>query len=160
MRNRHIQMILSANEYYKGGIDGAIGPKSMKAVVDVEKDHADKYDFNPAKGTQKRRLIAAAQACLLHMGYDPGDIDGYMGVNTDEALNRFLYKQVHGKEEVIRRTAMPSAPGSKKIPTQAEVTKYYGRPGSDIRSKLVTIELPFKLRIDWKLSQKKGRRKR
>ena len=154
MNNRHIQMVLAAGNYYDGGIDGAIGTKTMKAIAAVEAKHAAAYTFDPNTTFRKRRLTAAVQAVLAELDHDPGAVDGWDGVFTQEALNAFLFKQVNGAPEEIKRTPLPAAPGSTEVPRQADVGTYYGRPGADIESKLVTIQLPFKLRIDWNLRQR------
>lgn len=153
MQNRHVQMLMAATGHYTGGIDGLIGPISMAAVGKIETEFKAKYTFDPSGSTQKRRLVAAAQACLGKLGHDPGAIDGWEGNNTSEALNAYLFKQVNGRDEVIARDPLPAAPSNGAIPRQSEVGQVYGTPGPDIENKLVMIRLPFTLRIDWNLRQ-------
>ena len=154
MQNRHVQMVLSAGKYYTTGIDGVIGPNSLAAVAAVETKHKAAYKFDPSGSTQKRRLVAATQAVLVELGFDAGTVDGWEGEFTREALNAFLFRTVNGTDEVVDRPPLPTAPGATTIPHQNDVGTVYGQPGPAIRSKLVTIELPFKLRIDWNLRQR------
>ncbi|MCP5072202.1 MAG: M15 family metallopeptidase [Rhodobacteraceae bacterium] len=161
MHNHHVQMIMAAADFYTGGIDGDIGPKSMAAMLEVETKYAEVYTFKPKTSTMKRRLVACAQACLEELNYQPGTVDGWEGSNTVEAMNAFLFREVNGKREVIDREPLPNAAvsgaGSGNIPHQNDVATVYGKPGQQIKSRLVTIDLPFKLRIDWNLRQRVSR---
>jgi peptidoglycan hydrolase-like protein with peptidoglycan-binding domain len=153
MDTRILQQLMAAAGYYTHGIDGDFGPKSFKAMLAVETKHAADYTFDPTTTTEARRRTGCAQACLAELGYSPGKIDGWNGLNTTEAINAFLYKLANGKPEVIERAPLPTAPQTSSIPRQSEVDTVYGKPGPQIESRLVTIELPFKLRIDWNLRQ-------
>lgn len=154
MQNRHIQMVLAAAKYYSGGIDGIIGPNSRNAVAAVELKHKAAYSFDPSASTQGRRLVAATQAALNELGHDAGTVDGWEGDFTREALNAFLFKAVNGKAEVIDRTPLAGASGAASIPMQSAGGAVYGDPDTQIEARLVTIRLPFKLRIDWNLHQR------
>lgn len=154
MEHRHLQMLLAATGDYTGGIDGILGPISRAAMHAVEARHKALYTFDVNSTTDARRRTAAAQACLHQLKHDPGAVDGWDGVNTTEALNAFLFKTTNGREEVVDRTAEPSFSAPTSIPTQAQVESVYGKPGPQIKSRLVTIKLPFKLRIDWNLRQR------
>ena len=154
MDNRHLQMLMAATGDYTGGIDGRLGSKSAAAMHAIEARHAAIYTFDVNSTTDARRRVACAQACLNQLGYDAGHVDGWDGVNTTEALNAFLFKTTNGKEEVIDRTPIAAFTPSSSIPTQAQVGTVYGQPGDQIKSRLKTIQLPFKLRIDWNLRQR------
>ncbi|MEO0937857.1 MAG: M15 family metallopeptidase [Pseudomonadota bacterium] len=154
MDPRHLQMLMAATGDYSGGIDGAIGPLSEAAMQAVEARHAAAYTFDHTTTTTARRRAAVAQACLNQLGHHAGFVDGWIGVNTTEALNAFLFRASNGRPEEIDRTPSPSFTPSGNIPTQAQVGSVYGAPGAQIESCLVTIQLPFKLRIDWNLRQR------
>ncbi|WP_121061376.1 peptidoglycan-binding protein [Chachezhania antarctica] len=153
MDDRDVQMTMAAAGYYNGGIDGIIGPKSWAAVAGIETEFKNRYRFDPAGSYENRRLVAALQACLNKLGFEPGTIDGWVGPNTEEALNAFLFKKTTGRDEVIPRERVSGAPGGAAIPKQSEVAAVYGRPGAEVERRLKTIELPFSLRIDWNLRQ-------
>lgn len=154
MNDRDLQLVLARTGDYTGGIDGILGAKSMAAIVAIEKRHAKIYSFDPKSTTQKRREVAALQAGLHQLGFDPGKVDGWEGVNTTEALNAFHFKTTHGRDEVIERKPEPKSIGSGSIPLQKDVGRVYGDPGSQIEGRLKSFKLPFSLRLDWNLRQK------
>jgi hypothetical protein len=157
MENRHFQMVMAASKFYDGGIDGDIGPKSLTAMHAVEAKFAQKYTFAATSTPENRRIIAATQACLDMLGHAPGAIDGWMGVNSTEALNAFLFKEVNGKPEAIERAPLPGAAisaasaSAANIPHQNDVDAVYGKPGPQIKSRLTIIELPFSLPLDFNM---------
>lgn len=153
MDSRTLQQLIAAAGYYSHGIDGDFGAKSFAAMLAVEAKHAADYTFDPTTTTETRRRTACAQACLTDLGHTPGTIDGWIGNNTTEALNAFLFKQTNGTSEVVDRTPLSTAPKSSTIPRQRDVATVYGTPGDQIKSRLVMIKLPFKLRIDYNLRQ-------
>lgn len=157
MEDRHLQMVMAATGDYSGGIDGILGPGSVAGMMALETRHRARYTFDPETTTDKRRKVAALQAGLDQSGFAPGDIDGWWGVHTEEALNAFLFKHAHGRDEEISRdpAAGFDAPGG--IPTQSQVEAVYGTPGAEIQSRLTRVELPFSLRLDWNLRQKVSR---
>ncbi|MEW9918382.1 M15 family metallopeptidase [Marimonas sp. MJW-29] len=151
MLERHIQMLMAATGDYAGGIDGAFGPVSTAAMHKVEARHDAAYTFDPTTTTDHRRRTACAQACLNQLGHDAGLVDGWIGNNTTEALNAFLFRVTNGKDEVIDREREQGFTPPANIPRQRDVAQVYGRPGAEIEARLTTIELPFKLKIDWNL---------
>lgn len=153
MENRHLQMVLSEKGFYEGGIDGILGPMSRAAISSAQSHYRSKYSFNPSRSSDKRLRTAVLQACLDDLGYEPGLIDGWWGVHTEEALNAFLYKKQNGSNEVIKRDPKGTL-GSANIPTQGEVNRVYGDPETQVPSRLVTIELPFTLTIAWGMHPK------
>lgn len=153
MDNKDVQRLLTAAGYYNGGIDGDIGSKSLTAINRILEARISECVSDPAKWSAKRRMIGAAQLVLKHAGYAVGSIDGYAGVNTEEALRAWDFFRLHGKAEEIDRT--PIKPAIKTpFPKQKDCAKFYGNPGPEIAKQLVSITLPFKMRIDWNLNQK------
>lgn len=155
MKSTEMQITWAAAGFYAGGIDGKIGPKSRKAVARIEQSS----DYSTRGMSEKRQLVAATQWCLNKLGFQAGAVDGYAGHNTRNALDALLYKLVNGKVEVVERhptnmimTGSPSTVAD--IPKQSQVHAYYGDPRGRVPSLLVTIKLPFKLRIDWNLNQR------
>jgi hypothetical protein len=148
--------VLAATGDYSGGIDGIFGPQTEAAMRLIEERHARAYRFDVNSTTELRRTVGCVQAGLTQLKYAPGAVDGWNGVNTTEALNAFLYKTTNGREEIIERRPLENfvSADAKRIPTQDEVDAVYGKPGPEIKSRLVTLELPFKLRIDYNLRQR------
>ena len=160
MNHDEAQIVLAAAGYYKGGIDGKLGMKSKAAFDAVARDHASKYALKItvwrgaiSSAANKRKRVAAVQACLNALGYEAGVIDGYVGHNTREALNALLYALANGKQEVVDRTPLAAPPTPLEIPRQSEVRAFYGDPETQVPGRLTQIELPFRLRIDYNLRQ-------
>lgn len=163
MKPEEQQIVLAAAGYYSGGIDGQLGPKSKAAFDAVHRDHEAAYTFrvgvwreHVAHHLNKRKRVAAIQACLNHLGFEAGVVDGREGHNTREALNALLYKLATGKREVVDRIVRLDRPTASGIPHQREVKSFYGDPGRGeayMRSLMTRVELPFRLRIDYNLRQ-------
>ncbi len=157
MNRKGVQKLLAVAGAYRGEIDGAIGPKSWAAIREMEQYHGAAYTFNPREAEDQRRIIAAGQAALALMKFEPGAIDGFMGKNTREAFKDFRHMQAWGTNRLVPREALPLRPAPASIPTQAQVEQVYGRPGPALEKGLVMITLPFRLRIDYNLRQTTNR---
>lgn len=159
MEKRDAQLIWKKAGFYTGGIDGDFGPLSIMAQTEIRSRHANDFTFEYDRRMTTREMIGTAQACLNVLGFEAGVVDGLEGHNTREAVNGFLYWLAEGTFEKIPRVAItPSkviAPLT--IPRQKDMKSFYGDPDRGeayMRSRMTTIELPFKLRIDWQLSQR------
>lgn len=151
MRLRDVQMLMASAGFYSGGIDGIDGPKTQAGVSRALAGAG-------ARWSKKRRLIGAAQTILNAAGFEAGTVDGYAGHNTREALAGWHYERLHGKREDVDRTPVDyQRPSHLNLPSQAEVASFYGRPGDQIKGRLETVSLPFKLRIDYNLRQRISR---
>lgn len=153
MKNREMQVVWAAAGFYHGGIDGILGAKSTAAMNAALDKHAPDYKW---RRSLTRNRVASVQACLNSLGYEAGAVDGLEGHNTREALNGLLYFLATGKKETVTREAVAKPASRADLPRQSEVRQYYGDP-ANMRSNLVTIELPFKLRIDYNLRQSTNR---
>lgn len=156
-----VQRLLAKTGYYTAGLDGVLGPQTLKAVEVIERTQKKQYPSN-VRWSDKRRAIAAAQAVLNAWKYEAGAVDGLAGHNTLEAFRAWDYFSTHGKREAVRRPALksyspPKATKGSQLPRQRDVAKFYGRPGKDIQRQLTSVILPFKVRIDWNLSSRTNR---
>lgn len=151
LSTRDVQRLLTAAGYYKGGIDGDAGPKTLAAVdtlLSARVDELPKETLSP-----RRRMVAAAQLILKHAGHEPGAIDGYSGHNTLEAFNEWAYEREHGEPENLGRYvdsdlfAGEPAPGP--WPLQADVHDFYGVVGKN----QAQIDLPYTMVIAWNTRQ-------
>ncbi|MEM1375861.1 MAG: peptidoglycan-binding protein [Pseudomonadota bacterium] len=151
-----VQRMLAHAGYYKGGLDGDIGPKTMKAVEVIERTQASQYPRGYKRWSKTRRVFASGQAMLNAWGFEAGSIDGYVGHNTKEAHAGWAYKQARGRRESVKRTPVPtsSGVGTRHIPRQKDCPAFYGRTRAEVERQLVTITLPFYFRIDWNTRQK------
>lgn len=151
---RGIQRLLAADGAYTGAIDGDFGPKSEGAVEKVLT--ARKPDA--LTWSTKRQRIAAAQAILRSLGFEPGTVDGYLGDLTREAFNAWDYRQTYGRGEILpgREVSVPVRTGllpAGTWPTQAGCESYFG-PAGGPRCTAGTVILPIPFRIAWNRSQK------
>lgn len=153
---RSAQRLLLAAGYYKGGIDGQAGPKTWEAVDKVISRHAGTaiLPITAARWSKQRRMIAAAQIVLHFAGYEPGNIDGYAGHNTMNALRAWDHFQTTGKKEELPKNPVIVLPTPKIFPLQRDCPTFYGRAMTkEVRDQLVQIDLPFPMRLDWNLGQ-------
>jgi len=161
MNKREAQTVWKKAGFYTGGIDGDIGPKSRMAMQEIRARHASDFTFKYDRRIKTREMIACTQVCLNVLGFEAGAVDGLDGHNTREALSGFMYWLVNGEREVVSRTPSPQRPSANvDIPHQREVAGFYGDPARGeayMRSRLRTIQLPFKMRIDYNLSQRTSR---
>lgn len=147
------QAVLAAAGFYAGAIDGRDGPMTQAAVIEVGRALNDRYTQTPAAWNTDRQRVAAVQACLDRLGYEPGVADGLVGHNTRNALEAFLHQRAYGRPLVIPRLSETPAKAIKaQLPRQAECDAFYGRPGDQIKARLVTVDLPYSLRLDYDLS--------
>lgn len=146
------QTALAAAGFYAGRIDGRDGPMTQAAIIAALRSAIGTAgDGWPAD----RRLVGAAQAALDKLGHEPGAVDGWAGHNTANALEAFRIKRATGKDWSVPRLSDAPArrPIGKDLPRQAECDRFYGRPGEEIRARLVTFDLPYALRLDYNLTQ-------
>lgn len=159
MDHRSAQMVLASTNYYKGAIDGDIGPATMSAVRAIERNSP----INTSGWTDARRVIGAVQRVLDMRGYEPGLIDGYAGHNTQEALTTWLGDRVGSDSEVRRDREPPalvetvirvrSSVEQLRYPVQADLENFYGPRGSAAATRgKVTLPIPFYL--SWNVEER------
>ena len=145
MQARDAQLLLQKANYYDGAIDNDPGPKTMRAVEVV----GDNRGGWPTAWGQKRRMIAAGQAILDAMGFEPGTVDGLAGYNTEQALTAF-YETQAGRKPTLERPK-PSAPTSSAdwpVNNTSALTRFYGKPGSSAATQ-GKVRLPIAFPIAW-----------
>jgi hypothetical protein len=147
MKITDIQMLALSFGHEIGPVDGIAGPRTLGLgkILGVNQSWS-----------KKRQLIAIGQMLLNAEGYEAGKVDGYVGHNTSNAFSQWAYEHVTGKPEKISKKPIDFSTNL-NLPTQAQVPSFYGSPGSQIKSRLQTITLPFDLRIDWNLNQRVNR---
>jgi hypothetical protein len=156
MQNREAQITWATAGYYNGGLDGIIGQKSRNAMQEIF-TQLDTRPLAPWEVGVKHAVVASAQLVLNHFGYDAGEADGLDGHNTQEAMTALLHKLMTGEAEVVDRTALPDDTQvmvSSDVPKPSEVQEFYGDPEFGVPDRLMMIELPFHMRIDYNLKQR------
>lgn len=151
------QKLFAARGWYSGPIDNDAGPLTWRAVEIAEHHHRDRYESSPGAWPKDRRLVGAVQVALQIGFFEPGVVDGWMGHNTQEALNAFLHSLTYTTPMEVLREPVPGPKAPSTIPLQSEVGRVYGEPGPEIEGRLVIVEFPFRFRIDWNLSQTTNR---
>lgn len=154
MDDRSVQRLMTAAGYYKGGIDGDFGPKSWTAArLLLERNEPDALAWSTA-----RQKVAVGQIILKASGHYAGDIDGWAGDLTREALNAWDFTTLTGEVEVLPgREATPGGdmptPTGQQWPSQAGVRAFYGQPGAALCT-AGSVILPFPFRVAWNRLQK------
>lgn len=151
-----VQRILAATTYYKGGLDGDMGPQTQAAIEIIERTQQRQYMYDAKAWSWKRRAIAAAQAVLNVWKFEAGEVDGYAGHNTTNAYQAWEFKRFHNKRETVVRRKASTRYDKSRLPHQRDVKAYYGTPGKTtgtVRQQLTIVKLPFKLHIDYNMQQ-------
>lgn len=148
LSGRDLQRLLTAANYYKGGIDGDVGPRTLKAVGRILEVNASKI---PLRMNKARQLVAAAQLVLDASGFEPGPIDGYAGHNTCEAFNSWAYEKEHNRKESFRTKArILRDPRETGWPQQLNIRAVFGGVGTN----QTRIKLPYAMPLAWNLKTK------
>lgn len=130
-------------------VDGRSGP-TTRALVQTTLQW-----LNPKTWTDWRTWPAERQAVLClqvlcqRAGFAPGDLDGLWGPQTAFASGQLAWLQAHGEAPAPWRVE-PVAPNPNAWPLERQdaLTAFYGPPGE---TRLVSIDLPYPLRLSWDL---------
>lgn len=141
-----LQGLLKGAGLYAGRIDGIPGPQTTAAVTAALAGRGPDWP-------DQRRQIGAAQAILNNLGFEAGSVDGLEGHNTRNALEAWRHKARTGRTLTVKRTPAKSYVPAGDLPTQAQCDAFYGRPGGEIKARLMSKTIPFPMRLDWALSQ-------
>lgn len=147
---RDLQRLLSMVGAYRGLIDGDIGPQTSEGITKLLLDvGAAALANNP----QSRKIVAAAQAALTLLGYQPGPIDGYFGHNTREALTEWATKTFGKRPPKRPKVPAPAAkPVAKGWPRESALEAFYG-PAGGYEASAGMATLPFAFPLAWNPSQ-------
>lgn len=147
--DRSVQRALQSAGLYEGEIDGDFLEKSLTAARKFARLRAPHYAI---AWPDARVRIAVEQALMQDIGAYGSEIDGLNGPATQVALEKWQ------DWLTFQRPALPiwqlTAPSRSKHqtlwPRQADVEKFYGKPGTN----QVRLESPYPLYLDWDLSTK------
>lgn len=154
---RTVQTIMATSGYYKGAIDGDLGPVFMKSVDVIDRNMGNKMRW----WSEVRKVVGAVQRILDVQGYEPGKIDGYYGHNTANAITAFMSGLAGVPDEVDRDKPSPvlspgrvwSSTEQRRYPTQDEVGLYYGPAGGPLAT-AGSCKLPIPFPLAWNTSQR------
>jgi hypothetical protein len=146
MNNTDIQRLLRAAGYYKGKLDGDIGPKSITAINALLNKNADRLPKNWRQFPLQRRAVMAAQVIL-----DVGDLDGYAGM-----LTKYAFSQWDRPEEPWRpddHFETIQTPGAvRPWGLQKDVERFFG-PAAGPQCTAGVVNLPYAMKVAWNLDQ-------
>lgn len=111
--------------------DGIAGPKTREAV---ENAFAQPWSY-------ERKLIAAQQRFLKSMGFDVGEVDGFVGPQTLYALEEWQNAQRERDGRPLNY--------STHWPRQKDMQHFYG----DIGQHQTQIILPYSMKLAWNTHQ-------
>lgn len=135
---RSIQAFLVDKEFYKGPIDGKIGPNTGRAIENALAEEG----IVTKVWSPDRCIIAIAQLIMIEGGVpksEVGKIDGYVGPMFEMAFEHW--------QDLQRIAPMwaPEVNASKRWPSQKDVEAVFGKPGEN----LISVKLPYEMFIAW-----------
>ncbi len=149
--NLNIQRLLKEAGYYKGEIDGKVGPVSKAAIRLI----LTRRKPEALNWSETRQKWAAGQIILHYAGWRHIVVDGYWGNQSTGAYDEW-HRETYGVAAEIPRipeTHKGKTPAQMATPTQAQCPQVYGATQAVIESKLEMLILPYPMRLDWNLSR-------
>lgn len=136
-----VQRYLKSLTLYGGAVDGDYGKKTREAVDNLLKMNTIEH----GEWGELRRRVAAEQLIIKKAGFLAGKVDGLIGPNTLDALERYQNHLVDAE------SLTPPEPSIHRWPVQnqSELIKFYGQPNT----RQVKCELPYEMRIAWDTKQ-------
>jgi hypothetical protein len=134
-----VQELLKKQGLYSGDANGVIDDSTLAAL--------NKFTGLDPTWDANRKIIGVIQLTSKANGFDPHDIDGYWGPDTETAFNQYLYKQQHGTAPELWRPEDRSHVNPNHWPVQytPEFDAFYGPKGSS----LVKLQLPYPMKLAW-----------
>ena len=147
---RLIQQNLTDNDFYTGAIDGKRGPKTNKAIESALARQSSKLPEHWQNWSDKRQAIAFAQLLCHEKGIDAGQVDGFNGPTTENALHQLAALLTSGSIPRGFGDINPVRinPHNYPLETENSLNQFYGKP---CEIQLVRVHCPWKLRLDWDL---------
>ncbi|MFW8601361.1 M15 family peptidase [Desulfobacterota bacterium M19] len=144
------QRQLAAAGFYNGEIDGKRGPLLDKAVESDLNQHAAELVDGWRDWPTARKAVACMQLICAEKDIDSGVIDGLYGPQTESALGQLKILTATGSLPRGFGDIIPIKQNPHAFPMEeAELLdEYYGKPCT---AKLVRVQCPWPLRLDWDL---------
>jgi hypothetical protein len=128
-------------------VDGKYGNATRTAVSVALARMAPAATGDWRTWSNDRQALLCLQAFCQQAGFNPGDLDGLWGTQTDYASGQLAHLQANGQPPVPWRAEPVAAnPNGWPLERQDELVDFYGPPGE---SRLVSIDLPYPLRLSW-----------
>lgn len=138
-RIEFVQEELKKKGLYNGTIDGKAGSGTvagLNRVSGIDKN----WDV-------QRKIIGFIQVHCKQNGYNPGDIDGFWGPDTEYAFKQYMDNRNSGQPTRLWRPEDRTPVNPNLWPAQytPQFDSFYGPRGSS----LVKIQLPYPHRFSW-----------
>ena len=147
MKVTALRTLQTALGFTGAAVDGLYGEATRNAVA------AALQGFNPnATGDwrtwpNEHQAVLCLQVYCQSAGFAPGDLDGLWGPQTDHVAGQLAYLQSKGQPaSPWRIETVPANPNTWPLERQDDLVAFYGEAGE---ANLVTINLPYPLRLSW-----------
>ena len=156
-----IQHGLNQAGLYNHAIDGDLGDHSLTATNAFLLANEDKLPSDYKTWSNKRKFVATLQILADEAGFDPGIVDGWLGTNTRNAATLYM-RSLNGVDVFNVWDAEPIDINPNGWPSDkaADLDSFFGKPRkgdcSAIDSQIVEVESPWRMPLDWNLSQSRS----
>lgn len=156
-----IQQGLQELGLYTDEIDGDLGSNSLTAAAAYLLANDNRLPADYPDWSTKRRFVATLQLLSNDAGFDPGIIDGWLGTNTRNAATLYV-RSLSGLDVFNVWDAEPIDVNPNGWPSDklAELEGFFGKPRendcSAIEPRLVKIDSPWRMPLDWNMSQSRS----
>lgn len=144
---------------YTDIIDGDLGQNSRTAADAYLMANANRLPDGFQDWPQKRKFVASLQMLSDDAGFDPGVIDGWLGTNTRNASTLYI-RSLDGLEvfNVIDSDPIDVNPNNWPSDKAPDLNAFYGTPRKNddcaaITPRIVRVDSPWRMPLDWNLSQ-------
>ncbi len=144
---RTLQTQLAAKGADPGPIDGRMSVPTRTAITQILEQLNPKTETDWRTWPIGRRDVLCLQTLCLEAGFNPGVLDGWWGQLTEYACGQLAFLQTQGVPPEPWRdlSPVPANPNSWPLERQAELERFYGKPGTN----LIMLDLPYPLRLSW-----------
>lgn len=159
--SRAIQHGLKVLGLYNNEIDGVLGNNSLTATKAFLLAHESKLPDDHMSWSKKRKFVATLQILSDEAGFEPGAIDGWLGTNTRNAATLYI-RSIEGLDVFNVWDAEPIDinPNAWPADKSGDLDSFYGKPiendCSAIEPKLVRVDSPWRMPLDWNMSQSRS----
>lgn len=141
-----LQRKLAQAGHSPGEIDGRDGPATRRAMRAAVESYLPGPD-SVAGWSEDRIAVAWQQIVLKNSGIEVGEIDGFVGPQTEYAMEQWhsLLRSRPAPEPELREDDPPATDPSLRWPRQSDVRRFYGEPDTS----QVFLDLPYRMRLAW-----------
>ena len=148
---RLIQTELNMPESQRDGILGSGTETVMRNFLQANKSKLDPlHAENILNGSRKRMAVAFGQIKALEKNIDTGKVDGFLGPQTNVALDSLVFLIKHKRPPVPFRDH--TIPNSTNWPVEGSI-EFHERFGKQGERNLVSIKPAYPHKLAWDLSE-------